>query len=88
VVVNAPSNGVYYGNLVAGSVFREISDKIYATNFLKDYKNFEDDTRSIEAPEAGNGYRGDINNVLKELDVKYKRTADNDWVATRRAETQ
>ncbi len=83
VVVNAPSNGVYYGNLVAGSVFREISDKIYATNFLKDFKNFEDNTRSIEAPEAGNGYRGDINNVLKELDVKYKRTADNDWVATR-----
>ncbi len=38
VVVNAPSNGVYYGNLVAGSVFKEISDKVYATSFFRDYK--------------------------------------------------
>ena len=37
VVVNAPSNGVYYGNIVAGSVFKEISDKVYANNFFKDY---------------------------------------------------
>ena len=37
VVVNAPSNGVYYGNLVAGSVFKEISDKVYAKNFYRDF---------------------------------------------------
>ena len=36
VVVNAPSNGVYYGNLVAGTVFKEIADKVYATRFFKD----------------------------------------------------
>ena len=35
VVVNAPSTGVYYGNLVAGTVFKEISDKVYATSFLQ-----------------------------------------------------
>ena len=33
VVVNAPSRNVYYGNLVAGPVFKEIADKVYATNF-------------------------------------------------------
>jgi len=38
VVVNAPSNGVYYGNQVAGSVFKEISDKIYATNFYRHFR--------------------------------------------------
>jgi cell division protein FtsI (penicillin-binding protein 3) len=82
VVVNAPSNGVYYGNQVAGSVFKEISDKIYATNFFRDYKI----TASINkatAPEAGNGYRQDINKVLGELDVRYRRTASDEWVATR-----
>lgn len=31
VVVNAPSAGVYYGNVVAGSIFKEVSDKVYAT---------------------------------------------------------
>lgn len=30
VVVNAPSNSVYYGNLVAGPVFKAAADKIYA----------------------------------------------------------
>lgn len=83
VVVTAPSNGVYYGNLVAGTVFKEISDKIYSTSFFRDYipENKEDIKPS--APEAGNGYRADINEVLRNLKVRYRRTADDDWVATR-----
>lgn len=32
VVVNAPSRYVYYGNVVAGPVFREIANKVYATS--------------------------------------------------------
>ena len=83
VVVNAPSNGVYYGNLVAGSVFREISDKIYATSFFRDYRTGAKDDSKPAAPEAGNGYRKDINEVLGELDVRYRRTASDEWVATR-----
>ena len=83
VVVNAPSNGVYYGNLVAGSVFREISDKVYATSFFRDYKSENKEEKIMTAPEAGNGFRDDINEVLGDLRVRYKRTAKNDWVATR-----
>jgi cell division protein FtsI (penicillin-binding protein 3) len=83
VVVNAPSNGVYYGNIVAGSVFKEISDKVYATTFFRDYKTEHEKGELIAAPEAGNGYRTDINKVLGGLDVRYKRTSKEDWVATR-----
>jgi cell division protein FtsI (penicillin-binding protein 3) len=83
VVVNAPSNGVYYGNIVAGSVFKEISDKVYATRFFREYIPENYDNLIVAAPEAGNGYREDINEVLKNLEVRYKRTADDDWVATR-----
>ncbi len=83
VVVNAPSNGVYYGNLVAGSVFKEISDKVYSTSFFRDYKIASKDDTKPDAPEAGNGYRSDINEVLRTLRVRYRRTADDDWVATR-----
>ena len=83
VVVNAPSNGVYYGNLVAGSVFKEISDKVYATSFFRDYKDENREDLKLVAPEAGNGYRADINEVLKNLKVRYKRTANDDWVVTR-----
>ena len=83
IVVNAPSNGVYYGNLVAGSVFKEISDKVYATSFFRDYKPENKEDIKLTAPEAGNGYRADISEVLRNLNVRYKRTADDDWVATR-----
>lgn len=83
VVVNSPSNGVYFGNIVAGTVFKEISDKVYATRFFRDYKPENKDNIKPSAPDAGNGYREDINEVLKNLDVRYKRTADDDWVATR-----
>lgn len=83
VVVNAPSNGVYYGNVVAGSVFKDISDKVYSTTFFRDYKVENKDDIKPSAPEAGNGFRKDINEVLGTLDVRYKRTSDEDWVATR-----
>jgi cell division protein FtsI (penicillin-binding protein 3) len=83
VVVNSPSNGVYYGNLVAGTVFKEISDKVYATRFFREYKPENKDDVKPSAPDAGNGYRADINEVLKNLDVRYRRTADDDWVVTR-----
>ena len=83
VVVNSPSNGVYFGNVVAGTVFKEISDKVYSTRFFRDYRPENKDDIKPSAPDAGNGYRADINEVLKNLDVSYRRTADDDWVATR-----
>ncbi len=83
VVVNAPSNGVYYGNLVAGTVFKEISDRVYSTSFFRDYKPEDKEKIKPSAPEAGNGFREDINEVLRNLDVRYRRTSDNEWVATR-----
>ena len=83
VVVNAPSNGVYYGNVVAGSVFKEISDKVYATNFYREYKAENNEDNKKPAPEAGNGFRADINEVLGDLNVRYRKTSREDWVATR-----
>ena len=83
VVVNSPSNGVYFGNVVAGTVFKEISDKVYATRFFRDYKPENKEDIKPTAPDEGNGFRADINEVLKNLDVHYRRTADDDWVATR-----
>jgi len=83
VVVNAPSNGVYYGNIVAGTVFKEIADKVYATNFFRDYRQEKSDVKIVSAPEAGNGFRHDINEVLGSLDVRFRKTSKEDWVATR-----
>ncbi len=83
VVVNAPSNGVYYGNLVAGSVFKEISDKVYATNSFRDYRAEGSGGDASRIPEAGNGYRRDISKVLGEFRIRPGRTTNAEWVSTR-----
>jgi cell division protein FtsI (penicillin-binding protein 3) len=83
VVVNAPSNGVYYGNVVAGTVFKEISDRVYATRFYREHDVLTSRDIKPLAPEAGNGYRADIDVVLRNLKVHYRRTSSDDWVATR-----
>ena len=83
VVVNAPSNGVYYGNVVAGTVFKEISDRVYATRFYREHDVLTSRDIKPLAPEAGNGYRADIDVVLRNLKVQYRRTSSDDWVATR-----
>ncbi len=83
VVVNAPSNGVYYGNIVAGSVFREIADKVYATTFFRDYRQDSKKDLAASVPEAGNGFRSDINKVLGSFDVRFMKTSKDDWVTTR-----
>jgi cell division protein FtsI (penicillin-binding protein 3) len=73
VVVNAPSNYVYYGNVVAGPVFKEISDKVYATSF---YRNLvalaRPEDKPLKAPDAGNGYYEDINKALRTLNIKLR----------------
>ncbi|HVN56876.1 MAG TPA: penicillin-binding protein [Bacteroidales bacterium] len=83
VVVNAPSNSIYYGNLVAGPVFKEISDKVYSKNFYKDFHDIKTDDEMIAAPDAGNGLSDDIREVLSDLGIKYHRNTDDNWVATR-----
>lgn len=83
VVVNAPSNSVYYGNLVAGPVFKEIADKVYSTAFFRDYTTLKKEDKLAVAPDAGNGYREDINQVLRDLGISYRRTSDDSWVKTR-----
>jgi len=84
VVVNAPSNYVYYGNVVAGPVFKEISDKVYATSFYRNLMALAPaDDKPLKAPDAGNGYYADINKTLRSLNIKAKRNADSEWVRTR-----
>jgi cell division protein FtsI (penicillin-binding protein 3) len=45
VIVNAPSGDVYYGGLVAGPIFKQIADRVYATEFeIHVPVNFSKDT--------------------------------------------
>ncbi len=83
VVVSSPSNSVYYGNLVAGPIFKEISDKVYATSaeWFRDIDGGE----LIDAPQAKSSSRYALAEVLDELDIPFdgadKKT---EWVAAKR----
>lgn len=83
VVVNSPSNSVYYGNVVAGPVFKEIADKVYSSSLdwhpiLKTYRH-----PVADIPFSKTGYRKDLMTVMDELRIPYdKSEAKSDWVMT------
>ncbi len=81
VVVSAPSNAVYYGNLVAGPVFREVADKVYATSLdmQRDYLAYAG--RSKSAPYSKNGYNPETKYVFRTLGIPFVPGKDEDeWV--------
>ncbi len=86
VVVSAPSRNVYYGNLVAGPVFREIADKVYATNFeMHDRLNLATDetTSEVKIPYTKNSYKDELKYALADLGINVNdEDVVSDWVLT------
>jgi cell division protein FtsI (penicillin-binding protein 3) len=83
VVVNSPSNNVYYGNVVAGPVFLEIARKIYATSTELHPFVAENDSIPPELPYSKTGNKDELRQVLRSLDVPIaNRRIDADWVTT------
>ncbi len=86
VVVNAPTNSIYYGNLVAGPVFKEIADKVYSTGF---YKTAEQVAPKDNSPLVLKGYGNDTYKALAELGLKTGRLmTESEWISLpRRSDT-
>jgi len=87
VVVSGPSSSVYYGNLVAGPIFKEIADKVYSTSLYLDADVSDEETELI-VPFSKNGSLAEINHVFETLNVPY--TAENinsSWIATHSRDT-
>lgn len=84
VVINAPSRNVYYGNLVAGPIFKEVADKVYA-NSLDMHKELEQQKffANSAIPYSKHGYKDNIEKVFATLEIPVKSSAgDQDWVIT------
>ncbi len=80
VIVNSPSKSVYYGNIVAGPIFKEIADKIYATH-VEIQENFEQIAKRDTFMLKGKlGYGYDYHQILKHIPVNYTNEASNKWV--------
>lgn len=79
VVVNAPRGGVYYGGLVAGPVFKEIADKVYAS--MTELHPELEQQDEISLPIVKSGYRDDIKLVLNKLKISsHTEEGEVDWV--------
>lgn len=87
VVVSSPSRSVYYGNVVAGPIFKEIANKAYATN--PDWFPITGNSNEMaEIPESKSGYKPELQKVLSTLKIPYVDTSpDEVWVNTKRTES-
>jgi cell division protein FtsI (penicillin-binding protein 3) len=80
VIKNKPFAKKYYGAAIAGPVFKEVSDKLYALNINSEknkslYTVTKDSSRFYYA-----GSASDIRQVMKSLRMEYKDSVlDKDW---------
>lgn len=86
VVVNAPSQNVYYGNLVAGPIFKEVSDKVYA-NSLEMHEPLQKQETYLAAstiPYSKHGKKHTIEAIFSQLNIPMESEAqDADWIVTK-----
>jgi cell division protein FtsI (penicillin-binding protein 3) len=89
VVVNSPTRDVYYGNVVAGPVFKEIADKVYATSFdMHQGLKLARSSDSKEIPYTKHSHREELKTVLKEVGVEVnEQHVDSKWVVTRKRDS-
>lgn len=81
IVVYNPSKKAYYGNEVAGPVFREVADKVYSSS-IEMHNNISEDTAAVfsKIPILKNGNADDINTIAKKLGIKTFCNENSTWV--------
>lgn len=78
VVVAGPTQQIY-GAQVAGSVFKEIADKVYA-NSLQYHASFNEVENVKSLPKVKHGYAVDMKTALSEIGVKHKNNIpEEEW---------
>lgn len=81
VVINAPSEGGYYGSRVAGPVFREIADKVYSSNIgIHSALNDEEAYYKDKVPYAKAGDINDVQTIYNKLGISYNIKTDARWI--------
>ncbi|MFN3529261.1 MAG: penicillin-binding protein [Bacteroidia bacterium] len=79
VVIADPRMGVYYGGWVAGPVFREIADKVYASH-INPYLMAEMPEERPRKVLLKNGRWDESELVLRQLKLKYEGSPESEWV--------
>ena len=82
VVVNKPTEGQYYGSQVAGPVFREIADKVYATQSnMYQVVDLKDD--EIRVPDIPRAYTEELVCIYRMLNYPVENAEiPENWVSS------
>jgi cell division protein FtsI (penicillin-binding protein 3) len=87
VVVNAPSQDIYYGNVVAGPIFRDITDRIYVREYELQEGAAVMAEETLQAPFSKSGSGEALASTFKYLDLPLKLNGENShWVSTKSTE--
>ena len=82
VIYNPDKSLGYYGSAVAGPVFREIAEKIYATKAINQEPINQQTPTWVTAklPQASTGYMADFEYVFRSIGIGYESLAKSDWI--------
>lgn len=80
VVINGPSKGVYYGGSVAGPVFKELAEKVYALTLEKEQNIAEHENWINDPTYSPKGFQEDFIRVYDEINLHYKAVEEEIWV--------
>lgn len=78
VVINNPTKGVYYGGSIAGPVFKEIADKVYATRMMPD-SIATDSLPQYQIKQAAGSYH-DLAYLLKYSKLRFEQSDMTDYI--------
>ena len=79
VLINNPTEGIYYGNVIAGPVFKEIADKVYSTS-IKLHKELETDSlfATKGLPAIKTTYAHVANTLVSKTNIPAKNPSEPD----------
>jgi cell division protein FtsI (penicillin-binding protein 3) len=82
VVVNGPTTSGFYGNVVAGPIFKEIADKIYSNRLELQQDQSLVEVLGPRTPVSLSGHAGDLRKALQGLKVPLDVQGDAEWMST------
>ena len=78
VIINSPSNGIYYGGVVAGPVFKEIAEKVYSTS-IDFHKEINTEKKLLtHVPSTIKGNAQEVKYVMNKLQLPYNANEEED----------
>jgi cell division protein FtsI (penicillin-binding protein 3) len=86
VVINNPRENGHYGGSVAAPIFKELADKVYASD-MSIHKALQQSDEVVSLPKVKQGHVEDANNVLANFDIN-RIVTDEPWMVASTTKTE